>query len=356
MISSDLKLFILINIYILIVVDILLIICVYFILIRSKYREQVYEIDKQKLRTVVQRFIEIGDNEAQIKSLLKTEWNQNLIIDIMIEYSNDTGVNISKKFSCLELDETMIDRLTTKLDMGYLRKLVFMESDKAYSFLMKTALDEDFNFSYLAFIGLSMIELPQEEKESAIQQLIDAMIARNRKIEVISRFQSSFEEWFDMLEKQTSIDGKVIFLNCIGTSDEVKNSMYSDRLIKFLYDEKEVRVAAVFAICSTGNEKYLDILSDLYDSEEEWEVRVSMAKGLSYFSYDSVSKLFAKMTRDSEWWVRYDAIKSVVKMGDKGIFELIELSTSGDKNTADLAYYFLNSSRDAYNTVKNVGV
>lgn len=61
------------------------------------------------------------------------------------------------------------------------------------------------------------------------------------------------------------------------------------------------------------------------------------------------------MTKDTEWWVRYDAMKSIIAMGDEGLFSLIDLSLEvKDRNISDLAYYFLNANTDVYNTVKNI--
>ena len=356
MFSSNLKSFIMMNIYLLIIIDIVMILLIYFILFKSKRMDKKYKAQKVAISDQIIQYIQTGDRIEEVKKAIKDNFRKQVAIDIMIEYSEKNEVDISEKFIELELDNAMIQKLQQKMDIKYLRKLAFMRSRRAYSFLMKTALSDDFDLSYLCFIGLSMIELPNRKKEEAIQALVNANIAIDRKIEVISQFKVSFDEFFKLLKKQTSSEGKVIFLRNLIDKEQLKTQDYSDSLLEYFKDDKEVRVAAVLAICSSRNDKYIDFLSKLYEMEESWEVRVSIAKGLSHFSYSLTKDLLQKMTRDKEWWVRYNAIKTIVSMGSEGLFTLVELSLNEDKNIADLAYYFLNANQEVYNTVKTVEV
>ena len=209
----------------------------------------------------------------------------------------------------------------------------------------------------MSFFGLSLIDLPMDKKEIAIKKLIISNIVRDRIIEILSRYNLKFEEWLELLEKEETIEGKVIFIKNIMTKEEIKNEKNSDKLQKFLKDEKEIKIAAILALCSSKNEKYIDELIKVYENEENWEVRVAVAKGLSNFNIEPVKDILLKMTKDKEWWVRYNAVKSIVAMGEEGLFTLIDLSLEKeDKNVSDLAYYFLNSNKDVYNTVKNIEV
>ena len=84
---------------------------------------------------------------------------------------------------------------------------------------------------------------------------------------------------------------------------------------------------------------------------------MAVAKGLSSFPFPRVKETLLKMTRDEQWWVRFNAIKSIVAMGEEGVFTLIDLSLDKtDSRIADLAYYFLNANADVYNVVKNIEV
>ena len=202
-----------------------------------------------------------------------------------------------------------------------------------------------------------LIELPEDKTEIAIKKLVVSSIISDRIIEILSRYNLKFEEWLNLLEKEETIEGKVIFIKNIMVKEEIKNEINSDRLLKFTKDESEVKIAAILALSSSKNEKYIVELIKIYENEEKWQVRVAVAKGLSNFKLERVKVTLLKMTKDSEWWVRYNAVKSIVAMGEEGLFTLIDLSLEKeDKKVSDLAYYFLNSNKHVYNIVKNLEV
>jgi hypothetical protein len=357
MFSNDLKSFIILNIYFLLIIDFILVVSVYYVIIKGKRLEKKYKNQKAVLTPIVTRYIQNGGQTSEVKSAIKGDYRKEVAIDIMLDYSDQHSIDIGQIFAVLDLDQAMMDKLDRKLDIKHLRKLAFMRSEKAYPFLIKTAaMSDDFDLVYMCFIGLSMIALPKDKKENAIHRLVASDIAKDRKIEVLRQFDFSFEEWFAILENEDTQEGKVIFLRNILEKEGIKDPAYSDRLLSYLDDDTEVRVAAILALCSSGNDKYAGVMASLYEKEESWEVRVSIAKGVSSFSYRLVKDLLQKMMKDEEWWVRYNAIKTIVSMGSEGLFTLIELSLDEDKNIADLAYYFLNANKEVYNTVKNVEV
>jgi len=187
--------------------------------------------------------------------------------------------------------------------------------------------------------------------------LIRSNILRDRSIEILRQFDLGFDELLELLEKEELVKGKVIYIKAMMNKDDIKREAYSDRLEKFLEGHREVRIAAIQALSNSQNEKYVGALTKIYDTADSWQVRVAVAKGLSNFKFTCVKDVLLKMTKDSEWWVRYNAIKSIVAMGDDGLFSLIDLSLdASDDRISDLAYYFLNANQDVYNTVKNIEV
>jgi hypothetical protein len=232
-----------------------------------------------------------------------------------------------------------------------------MRVETAYSTLLELTQEEDLDVSYMSFFGLSLIRLPEDKTEIAIKKLVTSSIISDRIIEILSRYNLEFEEWLQLLEKEETIEGKVIFIKNIMIKEEIKNQNNSDRLEKFLKGETEVKIATINALCSTKNEKYIEEFIKIYENEENWQVRVAVAKGFSGFKIERVKDTLLKMTKDKEWWVRYNAVKSIVAMGEEGLFTLIDLSLEkDDKKVSDLAYYFLNSNKNVYNIVKNLEV
>ncbi|MEA4827018.1 MAG: HEAT repeat domain-containing protein [Clostridium sp.] len=357
MFSSNIKSFIFFNIYFLIVVDIFLLLGIYFEIIKNKVRTKHYEKAYEKLKSKILDYIKNEDKILEIQQLLNKDFNKNVAIDIMVNYSQENDVDISEKFIKLNLDRFIIDKIREKAKIDYIKKLSFMRVETAYDTLLKLSSSEDLDISYISFFGLSMINNEKWKKEIVIKKLIYSNILSDRIIEILNRFQLSFEHWLELLEKEESTNGKVIFIKTITPKEEMKKVENSDRLLKFLDDQVEVKISTILALCNSKNDKYVDKLKDIYESEENWQVRVIIAKGFRNFKFDKVKDVLLKMTKDKEWWVRYNALKSIVAMGEEGVFTLIDLSLEKeDKNISDLAYYFLNSNREVYNIVKNIEV
>jgi len=357
MFSNNIKSFIILNIYFLIIVDIFLIIAIYFQIIKGKIKTKLYEKALIELKPMILNFIEEDDKLFDLKKSLKNDFTKNVAIDIMVDYSEEKDMDLSEKFIKLELDDYLINKLSRRVNITYLKKLTFMRVETAYTTLLRVSESEDLDICYMSFFALSLIKLSKEKKEIAIKKLVNSTILNDRIIEILNKFNLGIEEWVELLEKEETSKGKVIYIKNLSLKQEIKIEENSDRLLKFLTYDKEVKIATILALCNSKNEKYINQLINIYESEENWQVRVAIAKGLRNFKFEKVKGILLIMTNDNEWWVRYNAIKSIVAMGEEGLFTLIDLSLEvKDKNISDLAYYFLNSNKDVYNTVKNIEV
>lgn len=87
MFSSDLKSFIIMNIYLLIIIDIVLIFSIYFILFKSKRMERKYKAEKDAIATHVIQYIQTGKRVEAVKRTIKGNYRKQVAIDIMIKYS-----------------------------------------------------------------------------------------------------------------------------------------------------------------------------------------------------------------------------------------------------------------------------
>lgn len=357
MFSNNIKSFIMLNIYLLIIVDIALLLAIYYEIIKDKVKNRKYEKVMDLLKPKILAYIENEDNLPEVEKALKGNFTKKVAIEIMVDYSEENNIDISSKFIVLKLDTILIKKIKRSASIVYVKKLAFMRVETAYPTLLELSQSEDLDISYMSFFGLSLIKLQEDKTEVAIKKLVTSSIISDRIIEILSRYNLEFEEWLQLLEKEETIEGKVIFIKNIMIKEELKEQNNSDRLAKFLNDEKEVKISAINALCSTKNEKYIDELIKIYENEENWQVRVAVAKGFSSFNIERVKDILLKMTKDKEWWVRYNAVKSIVAMGEEGLFTLIDLSLEKeDKKVSDLAYYFLNSNKNVYNIVKNLEV
>lgn len=357
MFSNNIQSFIILTIYILVIVNIFLLIAIYFEIIKDKLKISRYNKAALYLTPMITEYLNDEKKKRPVELALKNNYFKMVAIDIMENYAEANQLNLKTQYASLNLVDFIIKKLKKRLNIVYLKKLALMGSEKAYDILMDFAQSEDLDVSYMSFFGLSRLDVQKDKKITAIHQLIRSDIFRDRIIEILRQFDLEFEDWLDLLEKEESIKGKVIFIKAIMIKAEIKREDYSDRVEKFLNQHNEVKIAAIQALSNSQNEKYVAELTNIYENEENWQVRVAVAKGLSSYKFDCVKDVLLKMTKDSEWWVRYNAIKSIVSMGEDGLFSLIDLSLeSNDKNTSDLAYYFLNANHDVYNTVKNIEV
>jgi HEAT repeat protein len=357
MFSNNIKSFILINIYFLVVVDIALLLAIYYEITKDKIKEYKYAKAMNLLKPSVLAYIENVDTRLEVAKLLKNNFFKDVVIDIMVDYCEEKNLDLSEKFMLLKLDDILIKKIKRNASIVYVRKLSFMRVETAYNTLIELTKSEDLDVRYISFFGLSLIKLPSDKAEIAIKKLVTSNIISDRIIEILSRYNLEFEEWLDILEKEETIEGKVIFIKNIMVKKEFISENNSDRLLKLLKDESEVKIATIIALCSSKNEKYIDELIKIYENEESWQVRVAIARGFSNFKIEKVGNTLLKMSKDKEWWVRYNAVKSIVAMGEEGLYTLIDLSLEKeDKKVSDLAYYFLNSNKNVYNIVKNLEV
>lgn len=357
MFSNNIQSFIILTIYVLIIANVLLLFAIYYEIIKDTLKRKHYAKASLLLKPEIIGYIENEGQKAAAEKLLTSHYLKMVSIDIMIDYAETHHLNLSEKFETLNFVALLIKKLEKKTDVVYLRKLALMRSEQAYDILMNFSQADDLDISYMSFYGLSLIETQRDKKEAAIGQLIRSSILRDRSIEILRQFDLGFDELLSLLEKEESVKGKVIYIKAMMNKDDIKREDYSDHLEKFLDQHREVKIAAIQALSNSQNEKYVNELTKIYENEENWQVRVAVAKGLSNFKFDCVKDVLLKMTKDSEWWVRYDAIKSIVAMGEDGLYSLIDLSLDpSDERISDLAYYFLNANQDVYNTVKNIEV
>lgn len=357
MFSNNIKSLIILNIYFLVVTDILLLLGIYYEIIKDKVKNKHYIRVLNDLKPKVLAYINNEDELVELNKSLKTYFKRNVAMDLMLEHSEKNNIDISNKFINLQLDSMLVKKIKRKVSYESLRKLAFMRVGSSYETLLKLAMSKDLNISYISFYGLSLIKLPSDKKELVITKIITSAIISDRIIEVLNQFDLQFSKWLELLEKEDSVLGKVVFIKNIMTKGELKDEKNSDRILKFLKDETEVKIAAILALCKSGNVKYIGELVKVYNGEENWQVRVAIAKGLCNFKFEHVKEILLKMTKDKEWWVRYNAIRSIVAMGNEGLFSLIDLSLDdNDDSLADLAYYFLNSKKEVYDIVKDIRV
>lgn len=230
-----------------------------------------------------------------------------------------------------------------------------MKVPSAYHELLSCANSRDIDRDYICYMGLAQMEVEVDKKYVIVKRILQSELFPDRIIEILNFMKLDMNDWLILLEQEERNSGKAILLKLIAEKEEIRIRRYAVELLAYLNSEKEVKIAAITALCNSRIEEYANRLYKLYQVEEDAEVRAVMARGMFNFEFYIVKDQLLAMTKDEDWRVRFNAIKSISLMGEEGVFELINLSIDMDNpDTSALAYYFLNSSRDIYNTVKRI--
>jgi len=327
--------------------------------IKDKFARKKYEHACARLKAHLEAYIEDEGRAEELIGQMDGAHSRRVVLDMLFEHARNSKSSLSGKFERLGYVDAAIDHAKKSLDFDIIKQICIMKSPKAFDVLMEGSNSEDFELKYMCYYALSLIPLSQAQTDMFVQKLVASSILRDRIIEMIDNLDLDMERYLNLLEMQSSEIGKTVFIRVLKGKPGMENESNSNRLLKYLGDTKEVRLAAVLALAATGSAKYFDNLMELYRREGEWEVRAAIAKSMHDFSRcgADVVEALKVMTYDEAWWVRYNAVDVLAKLGVEGISALVDISLSKrDAAVSALAYGALNSNQAVYYTVKEYGV
>ena len=355
MFSNNTQGFIILNIYVALIVDIIILINIYYQIIKTKIIQRRYMKTMNKLEPLICNNLKQHVKLRELKDRTNKDYKKMIAIDIINNYSENSDKENGIIIQTLELDTFLINKIKRKPSIKYFKRLAFMKVPSAYEVLLKYLNSEDIDIKYTCYFGLLMLDIDTEKKDYVIHELVNSGILSDRIIEILDKVELKFDEWMRLLETEKSETGKIIFLNILTGKEELKNDKNSDKLLKFLGDSKEVKIAAIRAICSSKNEKYVDAFYTMFRFEKQWEIRVAIAEGMTNFAPELTKYKLLYMVKDEQWWVRFSATKAISLMGKEGVYTLVELSMDkSDEEISALANYFRNSNKKIYGSVENI--
>ncbi|MEG0774738.1 HEAT repeat domain-containing protein [Clostridium sp.] len=354
MFSNNIMSFIMLNIYLLLIVNMIMLSVIFISISKDKLETYRYSEVYKSLKPLVLRYIKNGDNLRRVKTKSRGKYKFKILLDMMLEYAKDNNVEIIDRFERLECVDYLIKKGKRGVDLDIIKAFSIIKSPKAYEILMCWTSSEDFEEKYMSFYALSLLKLEEERIETVIDKLINSSVVRDRQIEIINNFNLSIDKYINLLEVQKTEFGKVVLLRVIKSKIEIVQEQYSERIVKYLDMEKEIKIAAVLTIASSMNEKYLPILVKTYQCEDQWEIRAAVAKALINFKSENILELLKTMIYDEAWWVRTNALETLEQLGTEGIHILVDLSLdTANEKVASLAYNILNSNKNIYETAKS---
>ena len=355
MVSNRVIDFIVLNIYILLAGIVLIVSFIYISILVNFIKKNRYDKTYNLLKTDVMKFIKKDSKLEKMQQVLTDKYKKNIAIDIMLHYSKRNNVNISCKFEKAGFHLILIEKMKKKNSLKLIKDIAQMQSVETYDILKSATTSSDFEIKYMSFYALSKLELNEIQLKEMTSLLIKSEIMRDRIIEIVFNLNLTFNQYMNLLYEQETELGKLVFMRVVQEKQEIQQEQNSDRIIRFLEDSKEVKISAISLLSRSKNEKYIDIFVELFQTEKEWEVRSEIAKGLRNIKGKRTIEALKDMVYDSAWWVKFNAIESLIYMGIDGVNLLIDLSLdSENKKISDLAYYFLNANKEVYNTIRKI--
>lgn len=193
------------------------------------------------------------------------------------------------------------------------RRLGEFRSKKSIDKLLREFKVMSLDVKYNILLALAKIG---EEKAfiEAFNNMDSVVILSERSlIEIVDSFEGNKEKIYKYMINSNNSFIASVFIKSAGN---YKNISLSSEISKHLLsEEKELRIAAVKAIGSIRDEKYLDTIIGFLD-DVEWEVRAVTARALGNFASEKILMPLVKSLSDSQWYVRFNAATSILNHSD----------------------------------------
>ncbi|MGL4606564.1 MAG: HEAT repeat domain-containing protein [Eubacteriaceae bacterium] len=342
MFSNNLQSFIILNIYILFFIIIGLLFSIYYVIIRDNVKKERVIKEKEKLSPHLKKYIQGEESTEEVLSYTKTKFSKIVAADMLIEEAKKNTLEIALLFQNLGLDVFFIKRIKKTFVLEDLNRLINMKTEKAYDLFLDLCKTKEMEIVYTCLYGLMMLPLSKDKRIHVAKCVLDSEIPKERKIELSRNFDLSFHELFDLLKSEKREEGKVILIKTIGRNQDFQIEKNTKKMIPFLNDEKEIRIATMQALSRVQTKGYMRLIYECYKDESAWEVRVNIVKSLSYYPFEEVLGMMESMIDDEAWWVRYNVGKSLATRGDAGFKVLNKIAkTSENEEVLEMASYFL---------------
>lgn len=342
-------------IYVLLVIDIAIFAITLYIKLSDDYHARRYSRMYKKLTPIIGTCTDISDTSKKI-SALKTFWNTAIIFEVLTNFSIEQQKSCKELFTVLGYTDEILKRAKKELTPKDVKWFGLIQIEEAIPLLFNAAQSKDFELSFHCYQSLAKIPMNLEDRLNYLNLLFKSNNLRDRMIEMLLEMKLSTEEYLDLLEHQVTELSKTVILRVLAAkimpSTEVS---LTDRLLPFLEDTKEVKIGSIVAIAKSENSIYFERFEMLYYIEEHWEVRAAIAKAMNSFSHENEILLLKQMTKDSNWWVRFNASEVLSRKGRDGVNALIDISLDHENEDASkLAFSFLDTNKNIHTTITEV--
>lgn len=342
-------------IYVLLVIDIAIFAITLYIKLSDDYHARRYSRMYKKLTPIIGTCTDISDTSKKIAAL-KTFWNTAIIFEVLTNFSIEQQKSCKELFTVLGYTDEILKRAKKELTPKDVKWFGLIQIEEAIPLLFNAAQSKDFELSFHCYQSLAKIPMNLEDRLNYLNLLFKSNNLRDRMIEMLLEMKLSTEEYLDLLEHQVTELSKTVILRVLAAKIMPSTeAALTDRLLPFLEDTKEVKIGSIVAIAKSENSIYFERFEMLYYIEEHWEVRAAIAKAMNSFSHENEILLLKQMTKDSNWWVRFNASEVLSRKGRDGVNALIDISLDHENEDASkLAFSFLDTNKNIHTTITEV--
>ena len=276
----------------------------------------------------------------KLKGRHSLETLEDVLLDSIEDEDGETKVRartIAYHFGLPEKCLSMIkDRRTGNIAIGC-RKAGFYQYEDAIPGILKALDIFSSNTQYQALMALARIG-DAGVLVQAFDKINRFVLINERAVsEIISIFSGDRYELYKKMIHHQSAYLVRLFLKAI--DPELADKFIEDIISVFRKGDKETRLAAIIAIGRSGNRNKTYMLIHALN-DPEWEIRAMAAKTLGILTDPDAVMALAKAARDREWWVRQNAVSSLLSYPNCTEI-LASIAQTGDHYAYDSMLYTL---------------
>lgn len=290
---------------------------------------------------------------------LLSRWRRRYVYRAMLQVVKDSGQDYHLAFDRLGFTSSIIHTIATRSDYTDLRaiwELSLIKSPLANDILLAQIGAHNVEKAYRAAHVLAGMKLNDEEAGQLVEAVLTSSINRERQVELLNRLKPAFSVLLHCLQVENNEKARTILLLAIKDHPDLPGNLQFLELMRpFLYASIDVSIAAVEVVSTIAGDDAFELVASCLDSCPPWEVRARIARILLRFPGQGATELLKNLSQDESWWVRFNALNSLGKLGQRGLDIILDLAlNSKNGETASQAYQMLNASADVFNTLNNL--
>lgn len=299
------------------------------------------------------------DIKAGEKHMALNKKSRLWIFRTMLAIAKETGQDYHEAFDSMGFTRQVMEDIRHKNDYSDLRMikiLFYIRSPLALPVLIKEISSHNVEKAYRAAYALGVTQLNDEQKAEVIEALLKSHINQERIVELLILLSPDLDMIYNFVQQKSNEKKRVILFKTMSKHPQLLNrEEYIDLLQPYLGTSINIDIAVLEVLNVIGGTSVLQVMAEFLKGVPPWEIRARIARFLSDYPPQEAIPLLLRLGSDESWWVRFNSLHSLSKLGQYGLDALLDLATESQHlDTVNMAYQMLNASTGVYHTVKNI--